>query len=61
MDKLKSRKFIMACVAALFVILNKGLGLDLPEDTITQFVAVIVSYLIGQGAVDVASVLKNGK
>jgi len=58
--KLKSRKFILAAVGGLLVILNKGLDLNLPEDTILAFAGLLASYLIGQSIVDAAAA-KNGK
>jgi uncharacterized membrane protein len=58
-DKLKSRKFWMAVVTGLLVILNDGLGLNLPSDAIKSVVEVVIAYIIGQGAVDAVSSLKK--
>ena len=51
-DKLKSRKFWMAVCAAGLVIANEGLGLGIDENTVTQFVALILGYVFAEAAVD---------
>ena len=58
LSKLKSRKFILAVVGGLLIILNQGLDLNLPEGTILAFAGLLASYLIGQSVVDAT---KNGK
>ena len=58
LSKLKSRKFILAVVGGLLIILNQGLDLNLPEGTILAFAGLLASYLIGQSVVDAAG---NGK
>lgn len=52
MEKLKSRKFIMAVVSAALVIANQGLDMHIPEDAINQFVGIVISYILAQGYVD---------
>lgn len=52
MNKLKSRKFIMAVVGSLIVLANQGFDMNLPEATITQFVSILVAYILGESAVD---------
>ena len=52
MEKLKSRKFWMAVATALLIILNDGLGLDLPKEATLQLAAVVIAYIIGEAAVD---------
>jgi len=59
MNKIKSRKFWMAVVGALLVVLNDGLGLNLPTESIKTVAEVIIAYIIGQGAVDAVSSLKK--
>ena len=51
-NKLKSRKFLMAVAAAILVIVNDGLGLNLPKESITSIVSVVISYILGQSYVD---------
>ncbi len=55
LDKLKSRKFIMAAVGAALIVANQGLGLKLPEETILAFAGLLSSYLVGQSIVDAAA------
>ncbi|WCK53822.1 hypothetical protein PP175_21270 [Aneurinibacillus sp. Ricciae_BoGa-3] len=52
MDKFKSRKFWMAIVGTLIIILNQGLGLNLPTDSVMSVAGVVVAYLFGQSIVD---------
>ena len=58
-SKWKSRKFWLAVVAAVFVVLNEGLGLGLPEETITAFVILILGWLGVEGTADVVSRYKD--
>lgn len=52
MEKLKSRKFILAVVSAVLVILNEGLGWDIPTETVMQFVYLILGWIFVEGAID---------
>ena len=52
MEKLKSRKFWMAVVAGILLILTEGLGMDLPIETILAFAAVVASYIFGEAYID---------
>lgn len=52
LDKLKSRKFLMAVVSAALIICNEGLGLDLPAETIMSFAAVVIGWILVEGYVD---------
>lgn len=56
MDKLKSRKFWMAVIAAGLAIANDGLGLHLPTDSIMTVAGVAVAYILGQSHVDAKKV-----
>ncbi len=56
---MKSRKLWMAIVAAVIVVLNDGLGLGLPTDAIMTVAAIAISYILGQGAVDIAMIKSN--
>ena len=57
MDKLKSRKLIVAVIAALLAGLGPQFGL-LPG-TIDNLVVVATSYIFGQGVVDAATAFKS--
>ena len=52
MEKLKSRKFWMSIVGGVLVILNDGIGLSLPTETVVSFAGIIMSYIFSQGYVD---------
>ena len=52
MNKLKSRKFWMAVVAAGIAIANKGLELNLPEESIMTVAGVVIAYILGESLVD---------
>ena len=52
MEKLKSRKFWMAVIAAALIVANEGLGLDIPTDTVMAFAAVVIGYIFGEAYVD---------
>ena len=51
-EKLKSRKFLLAVVSALLIIANDGLGLNLDKDTIMTLASIVISYILGQSFVD---------
>ena len=53
-SKLLSRKFILAVVSALLVILNDGLDLGIDKDTVIAFAGIVATYIIGESAVDVS-------
>lgn len=57
--RLTSRKFWMVVVGSVFVILNEGLGLDLPEESITQVIYLILGFVLAEGAADVVSRIKQ--
>ena len=50
LDKLKSRKLWVAVLGSALVTLGSQMGL--PEDTVQSLVAILASYLIGQGIAD---------
>lgn len=52
--KWKSRKFWMAVVSAILVILNEGLGWDIPEDTVLTFVFLVLGWVFCEAIVDVS-------
>jgi uncharacterized membrane protein len=58
-SKLASRKFWMSAVSAVLLLLNDGLGLAIPEDTVRPFVALILGYVLSEGIVDAARA-RNG-
>jgi len=52
MEKLKSRKLWVAIVSALLIVLNQGLGLNIPADSVLSLAGVIMAYIFGQAYVD---------
>lgn len=59
MQKLKSRKLAMAIIAGLLVVLNDGLGLNLPTESVMSVAGVVMAYIFGQSYVDAKE--KEGK
>jgi hypothetical protein len=59
MEKLKSRKLIVAVVSAALVALGQQIGLD--HDSAQNLVTVVLGYLLAQGAHDVASARSASK
>lgn len=60
-SKLTSRKFLMAVVSGILVILNQGLDWGIPEETVKSFVSLILGYIFAEGAVDMARAFKSDK
>jgi len=52
MDRLKSRKFLMALATALLMILNEGLALGIPADVYGWIVGVVIAWILGESYVD---------
>jgi len=48
----KSKKFVASLVGVIVVVVDKTVGLQLPEDTVTQVVALLAAYVVGQGLAD---------
>lgn len=52
MEKLRSRKFWMAVVSALLVVLNDGLGLGIDAETVLAFAGIVLGYIFGEAYAD---------
>ena len=52
MERLKSRKFLMALATALLMILNEGLDLGIPADVYGWIVGVVIAWILGESYVD---------
>lgn len=59
MNKLKSRKFWMAVVTGLLIVLNDGMDLGIEQETVLAFSGIIATYIFGEAATDVAKVRKE--
>jgi len=52
MRRFLSRKFLVAVFSALFIILNEGLGLGVPQEAYGYITGIVIAYIAAQGAVD---------
>lgn len=52
MDKFKSRKFWMAVVTGVLIVLNEGLGWNVPTETVIAFVAVVLGWVFAEAYTD---------
>ena len=52
LQRLKSRKFIMALASAIFIVMNEGLDLGIPPDAYGWLVGVVVAWILGESYVD---------
>lgn len=57
---LLSRKFWIAVVTALTMILSGKIGLDLDPETIVAIILPVVAYILGESIIDAKAVNKNG-
>ena len=56
MQKMKSRKFWMAVVTAVLVVLNDGLDLGIDQDTVLTFAGLVATWILGESAIDATRV-----
>ncbi len=61
LQKLTSRKFLLAIANALFIILNEGLELGIPVQAYGWITGAIISYILAEGARDVVLAHRTGK
>ncbi|MEF3306693.1 hypothetical protein [Paenibacillus sp. GYB003] len=59
MSKFKSRKFWMAIISAILVVLNDGLDLGIDNNTVLAFAGIVMSFVFGEAYVDAKRVKKN--
>jgi hypothetical protein len=52
LQRLKSRKFLMAFFAALLIILNEGLDLGIPAESYGWFSSVVIAWILGESYID---------
>ena len=50
-DLLKSKKAIAGIAGALMILVGR-LGLDIDSELVTQFVSLVIAYIVGQGIAD---------
>ena len=58
-NKFKSRKFWMAVVTAVLVVLNDGLNLGIDQETVLAFAGIVATFIIGESAVDAKRAASN--
>lgn len=54
MSKFKSRKFILAVVGAVLIVLNDGLDLGIDSETVLAFAGLLAVWITGESVVDTA-------
>lgn len=59
MEKLKSRKFILALATGILIVLNDGLNLGLNTETIMYVVGIVATWITGEALVDTARAKKT--
>lgn len=59
MSKLKSRKFWIAVVGAVLVILNDGLDLGIDNETVMYAAGILITWILGESAVDTVKKSKS--
>lgn len=52
LERIKSRKFLMAFFTALLMILNEGLDLGIPADVYGWIVGVVIAWILGESYID---------
>ena len=52
LDRIKSRKFLVAFFGAMLIVLNEGLELGIPNDTYVWFTGILATYILGESYVD---------
>lgn len=55
MEKLTSRKLLVALFVIVLTVANKWVGLGLDQETLTQVLIAAATYIVGEAAVDVAA------
>lgn len=52
LQRLGSRKFLMALGTALFIVLSEGLGFDIDPDAYKWIVGAVVAWIVGESYID---------
>lgn len=51
-DRLKSRKFLMALASILLIVINEIAGLDIPSDAYWAIILPVIAYIVGESYID---------
>ena len=57
--KLASRKFLLAVTSILYIVLTQILEIEIDAETFDSLVQIVLAFIIGEGLVDVARILKT--
>lgn len=52
LQRLKSRKFLLAIATVVLIILNEAVGLSIPEDAYWKIIAPVVAFILGESYID---------
>lgn len=52
LQRLKSRKFLLAIATVILIILNEAVGLSIPEDAYWKIIAPVVAFILGESYID---------
>jgi hypothetical protein len=52
MNKLKSRKFWIAVVSGVLLIVKEGMGIEVDSETVLAFAGIVATWILGESAVD---------
>ena len=52
LQRLKSRKFLMALAAMLLIVVNEMVGLNIPDDAYWAIVLPVIAYILGEAYTD---------
>ena len=60
LQRLKSRKFLMALAAILLIICNEMVGLNIPNDAYWAIVLPVIAYILGEAYTDGKNKVSRG-
>jgi len=52
LQRLKSRKFLMALASILLIIINEIIGLNIPSDSYWAIILPVIAYILGEAYTD---------
>jgi len=60
-SKLQSRKFWMAVISAIIIIVNALLGKPIDANELGRLIIVIISYILAEAGIDITNSITNSK
>jgi len=61
LQRLKSRKFLLAIATVILIILNEAVGLSIPEDAYWKIITPVVAFILGESYIDGKSAVNEQK